>query len=261
MKRPLITLLTDFGSADHYVAAMKGVMLGICPEAQFVDISHEVGAYAVTEAAWMLGQAMPCFPGGTIHLVVVDPGVGGSRRALVAEAGGQRFAGPDNGVLTQVLDAGSKVHEIDDRRFFREPVSATFHGRDIFAPVAAHLAQGRRPEDFGTPVHDWKLIDTLRPQQNADGSIEGVVIKVDRFGNLITNFDSALLATPRNPDWRIEVGPHAINRVCGTFSGAARGEVFAIAGSAGVVELAMNQESAAAELGARSGTPVRMVRK
>ena len=144
MKPTVITLLTDFGSADHYAGAMKGVLLGICPDAQLVDISHEITPYAIAEAAFSLAQAWTCFPEGTVHLIVVDPGVGSSRRPILAEAAGHCFVAPDNGVLTMLYDAAPAhaVREITASRYFRQPVSRTFHGRDIFAPVAAPLANG-----------------------------------------------------------------------------------------------------------------------
>src|SRR5580698_5609718 len=142
MKRPVITLLTDFGSADHYVGAMKGILLSICPDAQLVDISHEITPYAIAEAAFTLAQAWTCFPEGTVHLIVVDPGVGSARRPILAEAGGHYFVAPDNGVLTMLFASTAKhnAREITTARYFRKPVSQTFHGRDIFAPVAARLA-------------------------------------------------------------------------------------------------------------------------
>jgi hypothetical protein len=256
MKRPLITLLTDFGSADHYVAAMKGVMVGICPNAQFVDITHEAAVFAIADAAWTLAQAAPCFPRGTVHLAVVDPGVGGARRPILAESNGQWFVAPDNGVLTLALepDPHHKVHEINAERFFRHPVSRTFHGRDIFAPVAAHLAAGTPATEFGPCIEDWVQLETAHPRLNPDGSMDGTVLRIDRFGNLITNFDAAL---PR--PWRLEVGSRFISLVVASYSDAPRGALFAIAGSAGTIEISMNQASAARELGAIAGTPVRLV--
>src|SRR5215469_3727889 len=141
MKPPIITLLTDFGSSDHYVGAMKGAILSLCPDARLIDITHEIRPYDITGAAFTLSQAWSCFPKGTVHLIVVDPGVGGTRRALIAEAEGHLFVAPDNGILSLVSPAIA-AREITEDQFFRKPVSQTFHGRDIFAPVAAHLAMG-----------------------------------------------------------------------------------------------------------------------
>src|SRR5579863_1874272 len=165
MKRPVITLLTDFGSADHYAGAMKGVMLGICPDAQLVDISHEIAPYAITEAALTLSLAWTCFPEGTVHLVVVDPGVGSARRPIAVAAAGHYFVAPDNGVLTILYDAVGvrEVREITASRYFRRPVSRTFHGRDIFAPVAAHLANGLAPAEFGDAIEDYVQLGFAKP--------------------------------------------------------------------------------------------------
>ena len=192
MKRPVISLLTDFGSSDHYAGTMKGVMLDICPKAQLIDITHDIPAYAIAEAAFTLAQAWRYFPEGTVHLVVVDPGVGSSRRPIIAEAGGHFFVAPDNGVLTMVFDVvkNCRVREITASGFFRKPVSHTFHGRDIFAPVAARLARGITPARFGTRIQDPVRAGFSRPIQNGPKRWTGSVLKVDRFGNLVTNFDS-----------------------------------------------------------------------
>ncbi|HWE53139.1 MAG TPA: SAM-dependent chlorinase/fluorinase, partial [Bryobacteraceae bacterium] len=165
MNRPVITLLTDFGLSDHYVGAMKGVMLGICAHARFVDISHDVTPYAISEGAFTLDQARRCFPAKTVHLVVVDPGVGSSRRPILAEAAGHYYVAPDNGVLSMVLESDPKhrVREITADRWFRKPVSRTFHGRDIFAPVAAHLASGAAASEFGQPIEDYLRLKVAKP--------------------------------------------------------------------------------------------------
>src|SRR3569623_993574 len=155
MKRPIITLLTDFGTSDHYVAAMKGVILGICPQAELIDITHDITPYAIAEGAYTLAQAWRCFPRGTTHLAVVDPGVGTERRAILAEEDGHRFVAPDNGLLSFILAAhpAATVRENSESRFFRDSVSSTFHGRDIFAPVSAHLARGIAPEQLGNVIN------------------------------------------------------------------------------------------------------------
>ncbi|MDE3196760.1 MAG: SAM-dependent chlorinase/fluorinase, partial [Acidobacteriota bacterium] len=161
MNQPVITLLTDFGLSDHYVAAMKGVILSICPSARLVDITHEIRPYSILGGAFSLSQAWRYFPKGTVHLVVVDPGVGSSRLPLAAEADGHRFVAPDNGVLSMIGDF--QAFEIREARYFNRPVSQTFHGRDIFAPVAAHLAAGVGPSDFGPRVTDPIRLPALRP--------------------------------------------------------------------------------------------------
>lgn len=258
MKRPVITLLTDFGSADHYAGAMKGVMLGICPEAQLVDISHEITPYAITEAAFTLAQAWRCFPKGTVHLVVVDPGVGSVRRPILAAAAGHRFVAPDNGVLTMLFDAETnhKVREITASRYFREPVSRTFHGRDIFAPVAAHLATGVAAARFGKRIDDYVRLTFARPVRTAPKQWSGVILKIDRFGNLVTNFDSEAGERLARRPFEMKIGKHRTSTLAANYAEAGVGEPFAIVGSAGFLEVSLNQASAAAATGVQPGDPV-----
>src|SRR5689334_23263200 len=188
MLYPLITLTTDFGTADHFVGTMKGVMLGIAPRARLVDITHDIGPFEVSEGAFTIAQAYSYFPKGTIHVVVVDPGVGSTRRPLLAQMGGQYFIAPDNGVLSMIFAREkSKVRHITTERYFLRPVSRTFHGRDIFAPVAAHLASGVPPARFGKLIDDCLRLTFERPNQTGKNAWSGSVLKVDRFGNLITN--------------------------------------------------------------------------
>jgi S-adenosylmethionine hydrolase len=259
MARPLITLLTDFGTSDHYVAAMKGVMLGICPEARFVDITHEIEAYAIAEAAYTLGQAWQCFPAGTIHLVVVDPGVGSARLPVLAESGGHRFVGPDNGVFTLPLEAegGHRIHAVTNDKYFRTPVSQTFHGRDIFAPVAGHLALGVDPEDFGQPIDNYVRLDIfLEPVASQGGVAEGLVLKADRFGNVVTCFRSEVLEKQRLR--YLEVNGVVVSKQASSYSQGPTGELFLITGSSGYIEISAKQGSAAAITGVRSGSPLRL---
>jgi S-adenosylmethionine hydrolase len=260
MNRPVITLLTDFGTSDHYVGAMKGVMLGICPDAQLVDITHEIRPYQIADAAFTLSQAWPYFPAGSIHLIVVDPGVGSSRRPLVAEADGHIFVAPDNGVLTLVQNsaAGFNARQISAERFFRQPVSRTFHGRDIFAPVAAHLAQGVRPEEFGNRIGDPVTLPFANPLRTGPESWTGTVLHVDRFGNIVTNF--------RWPDFsevvrtRFEIGISAsrVNVYYANYSSAAQGEFFVINGSSGYLEISSNQQDAASLLAVSAGSEIKL---
>jgi S-adenosyl-L-methionine hydrolase (adenosine-forming) len=261
MNRPLISLLTDFGVADHYVAAMKGVILGICPDAQIVDISHEITPYAITEAAYTLAQAWKCFPSGTVHLIVVDPGVGSSRRPIVAEAGGHRFVAPDNGVLEMVLDAEPKhrVREITARTWFRQPVSQTFHGRDIFAPVAARLAGGLAISRFGPLIKDCVRPGFSRPYKTKPNVWTGIVLKVDRFGNIVTNFDSVLFGNIiESKSFRLRIGSGVVSRIFENYAAAPDDQPFAIHGSAGYVEISVRQRSAAAILGVLPGNSTRL---
>jgi hypothetical protein len=258
MKSPVITLLTDFGSSDHYVAAMKGVLLGICPEAQLVDISHEIAPYAITEAAFTLSQAWTCFPDGTVHLVVVDPGVGSARRPLLVEAAGHRFVAPDNGVLTMLYDAvpAHEAREITASRYFREPVSRTFHGRDIFAPVAAALANGARglaPAEIGPRIGDYQRLNFAKPAQTGPRTWIGTILKADRFGNLITNFPSETWQRITTQPFEMKVGARAVSRMASNYAEMPEGEPFVIAGSAGFWEISVNRESAAKAVGAASG--------
>ena len=186
---PVIALLTDFGTADHYVGAMKGVMLGICPGATFVDITHEIPPQDVLGGALQLGACWQYFPAGTVFLAVVDPGVGSARRAIAVEADGRRFVAPDNGLLTMVLRApeGGQAHfEISNPRYAAPLVSRTFEGRDRFAPAAAWLAAGVELAALGAPLSDWVRLDIPEPRDLGD-RLEGEVLAVDRFGNLITN--------------------------------------------------------------------------
>src|SRR5256886_2732050 len=188
MARPVLALVTDFGNRDHYAGTMKGVALGICPDATLVNITHEVPPHDVAAGALELAACYRYFPPGTVFLVVVDPGVGSARRGIAAEAGDYRFVAPDNGVLTAVLDehAPKKIVELSERRYARPTVSRTFEGRDRFAPAAAWLAKGIELTALGRPLTSWQLLDVPDPQSD-DGRLSGVVLRVDRFGNLVTN--------------------------------------------------------------------------
>jgi S-adenosylmethionine hydrolase len=251
MNRPVITLLTDFGTTDHYVAAMKGVILGICPDAHLVDITHEISPYQILEAAFTLSQAWPYFPPGTIHLTVVDPGVGSSRRPLLAEAGGHIFVAPDNGVLTLVRKAtgGLKTRELTAERFFRHPVSRTFHGRDIFAPVAAHLATGVPPAEFGTEVCDPVILPAADPVETSPGVWTGTVLHVDHFGNIVTNFTNNLSAELANGRFEVTLGEYRIYQFHKDYSSSRAGELFLIQGSSGYLEVSARQAHVASQVG------------
>src|SRR5215510_1752342 len=193
MARPVIALLTDFGTRDHYAGTMKGVALGICPDATLVDITHDVPPHDVLAGALELAAAYRYFPVGTIFLTVVDPGVGSARRGIAAEAGEYRFVAPDNGVLTATLDEHppKRVVELTERKYARPTVSRTFEGRDRFAPAAAWLAKGIELTAMGRPASSWQLLDVPAPKM-ADSVLEGQVVRVDRFGNLVSNIDRRL---------------------------------------------------------------------
>lgn len=248
----IITLITDFGTRDAYAGAMKGAMLSVNDHARIADITHDVPPHDVFEAAWVLLCSYAYFPPGTVHCVVVDPGVGGARRAIAARAGAHYLAGPDNGVLSWALaDAGrGEVVELTDRRYFRPRVSGTFHGRDVFAPVAAHLSRGVPLEALGRPVRDPVTLPSPAPLIDAE-AITGQVIHVDRFGNLVTNIDDGLLCEWAAGDMSsltIECGGRDVSSVQETYASAEPGAILALIGSAGRLEIAMREGSAAAEL-------------
>lgn len=250
MPAPILTLTTDFGLSDHYVGVMKGVILGICPDAQIVDISHQVSRYAIGEGAFTIAQAYRYFPPGTVHVAVVDPGVGSPRRPIVVEAAGQLFVGPDNGVFGMIF-AGEKheVRLIRNRRYFREPVSHTFHGRDIFAPVAAHLASGVAPSRMGKVIADYVRPPFERPRQTGARTWTGQILNVDRFGNVITNFHADDFPALE----QISIGRGKARRLVRSYTEAGAGELVAIAGSSGYLEVSVNQGSAAEKIGCRAG--------
>ena len=260
MPQPIVTLTTDFGLADHFVGAMKGVILSIEPRARIIDISHEIVPYSITEAAFVLAQAYGCFPPGTVHVVVVDPGVGTSRRPILAEAARHLFVAPDNGVLSMIYGRERhKVRHITREQYFRLPVSRTFHGRDIFAPVAAHLAHGVRPARFGKLISDYVRGDFAEPVPSGERRWTGHVLKVDRFGNLITNF-----AWNRFPDlqacaFEMRIGRRRITVCLPSYSHGRPRQLFAIAGSSGFLEIAANQASAARLTGSTAGDEVSLV--
>jgi S-adenosyl-L-methionine hydrolase (adenosine-forming) len=257
MSNRLITLTTDFGTSDHFVGAMKGVIAAIAPAARVIDITHEIAPYNILEAAFVVAQAAPYFPKRTIHVIVVDPGVGSDRRAVVAEAGGQFFVAPDNGALSMVFARGPhKVRAISNAKLALKDASRTFHGRDIFAPAAAHLARGAKPAQFGKLVHDYVRIEAMEPEEVAANAWRGTILKADRFGNLITNFHvDKFFAIKTNP-FVLRVGGAQIRRLALTFSDTEAGELAVVVGSSGYLEIVANQASAAQELGCGAGAPL-----
>jgi S-adenosylmethionine hydrolase len=254
---PVITLMTDFGLRDHYVAAMKGVILGICPHATIVDVTHEVSSYEVAEAAFLLSQTWGCFPKKTVHVVVVDPGVGSMRRPILAETAGQRFIAPDNGVLTPVLTReGTKVRHITAEKFFRQPVSHTFHGRDIFAPVAARLASGTLASKLGPLIENHLRLTFERPVRSARRGWTGAILHVDHFGNIVTNIPVAEFSHVEQHAFEVSIGYRTVEKLARSYAEMPPGELFAIVGSSGYLEISANQDSAAKILGCEAGAPV-----
>ena len=234
----LITLLTDFGTADYFVGAMKGVVLSINPHAQIVDITHEIPPHDIEAGAFTLLAVYKTFPPGTIHVAVVDPGVGSARRPVLVTGGEQFFVGPDNGLFSYVYEREprSRVFHLTRERYFRQPVSATFHGRDIFAPVAAALSNGVAPADLGEEIEDYVRLARLAPQESRDGNLSASIIHIDRFGNCVTSI------TPQDlSEERIASGARLVihGREIASFrrfyaeKTASDGELFAIWGSAG----------------------------
>ena len=259
MANRLITFTTDFGLSDHFVGVMKGVVAGIAPAARVVDISHDIAPYNVMEAAFVIAEAWQFFPKRTIHVVVVDPGVGTSRRPILAEAGGHYFVAPDNGVLSLVFDAARhKVRVVSNAKFMRREVSRTFHGRDVFAPAAAHLAIGAKPVAFGKLIQDYIRIGIAQPSRKTKDAWRGVILKVDHFGNLITNFAISAFGGVKNRPFEMRAGTRRIHRLALTYADTDAGELFVIAGSSGYLEIAANQTSAASLVGCSAGAPVEL---
>jgi S-adenosylmethionine hydrolase len=255
----IITLTTDFGLADGYVGTMKGVILGIAPTVTIVDISHDIAPQDVREAAYTLYAAYPYFPQGTIHVVVVDPGVGSERRAIALRTPQAAFVAPDNGVLSYVV-AGERVEqmvELTNSRYHLSPVSYTFHGRDIFAPAAAHLARGIPLAELGQPLTEIITFPIPRPQIRPDGTIVGQVIHVDRFGNLITSITSKDLVDHSPPGGSVvKIKGQSIRGIVNTYAEVTPGKLLALIGSEGHLEISVSGSSASQTLAAKAGDEV-----
>jgi S-adenosylmethionine hydrolase len=256
--RPVIALLTDFGTRDHYAGTMKGVILDLCRDAALVDITHDIPPHDVLAGGLELAAAYRYFPAGTIFVAVVDPGVGSARRGIAAEAGGFRFVAPDNGVLTPLFEEAppKRVVELTERRYARPTVSRTFEGRDRFAPAAAWLGKGIELTALGRSLTSWHRLDVPKAQAGST-SIEGEVIRVDRFGNLGTNIDRR--AFDRVADGgtiEISVGGVVIPRVVSTYADAEGQHPFALFGSTEQLEIAVNGASAAERLALGRGARV-----
>jgi S-adenosyl-L-methionine hydrolase (adenosine-forming) len=258
--RPIITLTTDFGITDHFVGAMKGVIVDIVPEAQIVDITHAVQAYDVLDGALAIAQSYSYFPTGTVHMVVVDPGVGTTRRPIIASSDGYHFVAPDNGVLSMVYAREERmtVRHVTSDHYFRQPVSSTFHGRDVFAPVAAYLAKQVDSHKFGDEIEDFVKFAAPRPKPAGENRIRGVVLKIDRFGNMITNVTPADVPAlfGKGGKFKIVVGSKEITEIHATYAEGAPGEVFGVLGSMGYLEIVANRAPAAQLTGVGKGAEV-----
>jgi S-adenosylmethionine hydrolase len=260
--RPVIALLSDFGTRDHYAGTMKGVMLSICPDATLVDITHDVPSHDVVDGALQLAAACKYFPSGSIFLVVVDPGVGSARRGIAAETADYKFVAPDNGVLSAVFrdTPPRKVVELTERRYARPTVSRTFEGRDRFAPAAAWLAKGIQLSALGRPVSDYHRLDIPAPVVT-DAGIDGVILRIDRFGNLMTNIDRKTYeAFVRQGSAQIVAGERTMSRLVATYAEIQKDEICALFGSTDHLEFAANARSAAEALRLERGAAVSVKR-
>jgi S-adenosylmethionine hydrolase len=263
LKPAIITLLTDFGAQDYFVGAMKGVILSLNPGAKIVDITHEIPPQDIQAAAFNLLACYRDFPDGTVHVAVVDPGVGSDRRAILVECANQFFVGPDNGLFSWVTEREGKYSawHVTNDKFFRQPVSSTFHGRDVFAPVAAALSTGSLPKEFGPPVEKVVTLAPLMPHRTAE-TIKGSIIHIDRFGNCITNFTADLINEERfGTGAKLIVNDKAITSIRKFFAdqSSPTDELFMLVGSAGFVEIASQNASAATILSAKRGDTVTLV--
>jgi S-adenosyl-L-methionine hydrolase (adenosine-forming) len=263
MARPVIALLTDFGTRDHYAGTLKAVVLGLCPEATLIDITHDIPPHDMMTAALELAASYKYFPSGTIFLVVVDPGVGSTRRGIAVDTGDYRFVAPDNGVLTAVLKEApaKRVVELTERRYARPTVSRTFEGRDRFAPAAGWLAKGVDLSALGRSAGAIQQLAIPSPEIGSD-LLSGEVLRVDRFGNLVTNIDRKLFDKFTHANGiEIFAATHQIGRVVATYAEAAPGEVCALFGSTDHLEIAVNAGSASDSLNLSRGAPVTIRKK
>lgn len=256
-KKSIITLTTDFGTSDGYVGIVKGVIAGICEAAELIDLSHAVPPWNISAGSWIIANAFRYFPSGTIHLAVVDPGVGSKRRAIAIAAHNQYFIGPDNGLFSDILRLSSEqelqAYELNVDRYWRDEISTTFHARDLFAPVASHFANGVALADLGSKIDPADLVRLPLPEVKVKNNrVEGSVVYVDRFGNLISNIGKELVKNAA----LCQVGKKAIGRITNTYSSGETGMPVAFVGSHGYLEIAVSQGRANEKLDADLHTPV-----
>jgi S-adenosyl-L-methionine hydrolase (adenosine-forming) len=259
LARPIITLTTDYGTDDHLVAVMKGVILSINPEINIIDITHSVLAHDILDGALTLGLAYKHFPPKTVHVVVVDPGVGTERRPILVAGDQHYFVAPDNGVLSSVYDQSEALYayHIVSEHYFRHPVSNTFHGRDIFAPVAAWLTKSWQTSAFGEPITDFVRFAIPKPKTSGN-ILKGTVLRVDHFGNLVTNVTPELVPALLGADGKvtIQIGNGQVSKVVQTFAQGTAGEVVGLIGSSGYLEISVNKGNASRTLAAGRGAEV-----
>ncbi len=254
MTTSLITLTTDFGEDSPYVAAIKGVILSVNPDARIVDLSHQIPPQDVRHAAYFLAHSVPYFPSGALHVVVVDPEVGTDRALLYVECAGQGLLVPDNGCWT-LLPPPSMVRRVEESRYWRPTVSSTFHGRDILAPVAGWLSRGLDPANLGEKTLQWVRLEIAAAMRDGD-TLRGEVVFVDHFGNLITNIPGEWLPTPNDRPIRIHVGKEILATHVRSYANTTPGTPIVLTSSSGTLEVAVAQGNAAAEFRVRPGTPV-----
>jgi S-adenosyl-L-methionine hydrolase (adenosine-forming) len=260
----IITFTTDFGLTEHYVGAMKGIIHTIHPTARIIDITNSVQSFDILDGAIAISQAYDCFPKDTIHVVVVDPGVGSARRPILANVGQYMFLAPDNGVLSLVFEREERiaVRHITSEHYFHHPVSNTFHGRDIFAPVAAYLSKGVDGAKFGEEITDFTRFVAPKPKAVGDNTWKAIVLKTDKFGNLITNItakDVPQMFNGSSTSFKLSVGKVEVTKLTSTYSAGVQGELFAIVGSTGFLEISANKAPASRLAGADKGSEVSLV--
>jgi S-adenosylmethionine hydrolase len=256
----IITLTSDFGYQDYYVSAMKAVILGISPNARLIDITHAVPPQDIMAGAWTLRNTAFLYPEKTIHLAVIDPGVGTNRKPVIVKLNNHFFVGPDNGLFSLLCETGNaEAFEIRDQKFMRDTISSTFHGRDIFAPCAAYLANGVSPESFGPKIENLFTYRWAEPISDKEG-IQGWIIHIDVYGNLITNIPATLLKGRHN-GLKIYAGTSIMNSIVQTYGEAEPGDAITYPGSSGMLEIAVNMGNAAELLNITKGAPVSIVFK
>jgi hypothetical protein len=261
MRKPIITLLTDFGIKDPYVASMKGVILNINPQCTLVDIAHEVRPHDIEGGAFMLANTYSYFPKGTIHLGVVDPGVGGTRKPILLVTQNYFFVGPDNGLFTLVtkMERVKQVTTLTHKKYFLPKISDTFHGRDIFAPVAAHLSLGIPPSNFGKKLKHWVKLDLKEPLVRGK-KLFGEILLIDHFGNLISNIDQAKFKNfVKDHPFVIRIGEKAISNIKKGYWEGKKQEALALFGGGGFLEISINEGNAHEGLKVKRGDPITII--
>jgi S-adenosyl-L-methionine hydrolase (adenosine-forming) len=260
----IITFTTDFGLTEHYVGAMKGIIHTIYPAARIIDITNSVQSFDILDGAIAISQAYDCFPKDTIHLVVVDPGVGSARRPILATVGQYLFVAPDNGVLSLVFEREERisVRHLTSEHYFHHPVSNTFHGRDIFAPVAAYLSKGVDTAKFGEEITDFNRFAAPKPKAVGENSWKAIVLKTDKFGNLITNItpkDIPQIFDGSSGSFKLTVGKAEVSKLMNSYAAGNQGELFAILGSTGFLEISSNKAPASRLAGADKGSEISLM--